>query len=115
MFKRGFKKGGQINTSTYLRVFKIGDIVDIVPNAAQHKSLPHKYYVGRTGVIYNISPRAVGVIIYKPVGNRYLEKRVNLRVEHVRISKCRTDFLRRVKENAQKKREAKDKGEKVRE
>jgi large subunit ribosomal protein L21e len=52
----------------------------------------------------------VGVIVYKVVGNRYLEKRVNLRIEHVKHSKCRDDFLRRVKENARLKKEAKEKG-----
>ena len=42
-----------------------------------------------------------------------MEKRVNLRVEYVKHSKCRDDFLNRVKENAEKKRAAKEKGEKV--
>lgn len=49
--------------------------------------------------MYNVTPSAVGVIVYKVVGNRYLEKRVNLRVEHVRHSKCRQEFLDRVKTN----------------
>lgn len=53
----------------------------------------------RTGIVYNVTPSAVGVIVYKVVGNRYLEKRVNLRVEHVRHSKCRQEFLDRVKSN----------------
>merc|ERR1712221_51340 len=41
------------------------------------------------------------------------QKRVNIRVEHVKHSKCRDDFLRRVKENEVKKREAKTSGVKV--
>jgi large subunit ribosomal protein L21e len=49
--------------------------------------------------VYNVTPSAVGVIVYKVVGNRYLEKRVNLRLEHVRHSKCRQEFLDRVKSN----------------
>ncbi|KNZ52755.1 60S ribosomal protein L21-A [Puccinia sorghi] len=113
MFKRGFKQAGQIKLSTFLKVYRVGDIVDIKANGAQQKGMPHKYYHGRTGIVYNVAPRAVGVIVYKVVGNRYLEKRVNLRVEHVKHSKCRDDFLRRVKENARLKREAKEKGEKV--
>lgn len=72
--------------------------------------MPWKGYHGKTGVVYNVAPRAVGVIVYKVVGNRYMEKRVNLRIEHVKHSKCRDDFLNRVKENAQKKRDAKEKG-----
>lgn len=64
----------------------------------------------RTGIVYNVTARAVGVIVYKVVGNRYMEKRVNLRVEHVKHSKCRDDFLNRVKKNAELKKEAKAAG-----
>lgn len=70
-------------------------------------------YHGKTGIVYNVTPRGVGVICYKIVNGRYLEKRVNLRVEHVKHSKCRQEFLDRVKSNAAKKREAKEKGEHV--
>ncbi|BGP58147.1 hypothetical protein JCM8202_006151 [Rhodotorula sphaerocarpa] len=113
MFKRDFKQKGMIPLSTFLKVYRVGDIVDIVANAAQQKGMPHKYYHGRTGIVYNVTPSSVGVIVYKVVGNRYLEKRVNLRVEHVRHSKCRDDFLNRVKQNAAAKKEAKAKGEHV--
>lgn len=54
---------------------------------------------------------AVGVIIYKRVGNRYIEKRVNVRIEHVSLSRSREEFINRVKENAQKKQKAKAEGE----
>lgn len=89
MFKRGFKNKGMIPLTTFMRIYKVGDIVDIKANAAQQKGMPHKYYHGRTGIVYNVTARAVGVIVYKVVGNRYMEKRVNLRVEHVKHSKCR--------------------------
>ncbi|PWN26262.1 putative 60s ribosomal protein L21-A [Jaminaea rosea] len=113
LFARKFRQHGPIKLSTYLRPYHVGDIVDIKANAAEQKGMPHKYYHGRTGVVYNVAPRAVGVIVYKTVGNRKIEKRVNLRVEHVKHSKCRDDFLNRVKANAEKKKEAKEKGEKV--
>ena len=64
----------------------------------------------RTGVVYNVTKSAVGVIVHKRVGNRYMEKRVNIRIEHVKHSKCRQEFLERVKENAQKKKAAKETG-----
>ncbi|KAJ7911745.1 ribosomal protein L21e-domain-containing protein, partial [Mycena leptocephala] len=89
------------------------DIVDIKANAAQQKGMPHKYYHGRTGIVYNVTPSAVGVIVYKFVGNRYIEKRVNLRVEHVRHSKCRQEFLDRVKRNHEAHIEAKEKGVRI--
>jgi large subunit ribosomal protein L21e len=53
------------------------------------------------------------VIAYKVVNGRYMEKRVNVRIEHVRHSKCRQEFLDRVKSNAAKKREAKAAGETI--
>ena len=76
-------------------------------------SMPYKVYHGKTGVIYNVTQNAVGVIVNKRVGNRYIEKRVNVRVEHVSLSRSREEFLRRVKSNVVKKREAKEKGTQV--
>ncbi|WFD26573.1 60S ribosomal protein L21A [Malassezia nana] len=113
MFAKQFRKHGQVQVSRYLRPFHAGDIVDIVADSGEQKGMPHKYYQGRTGVVYGVFPRAVGVIVYKTVGNRKMEKRVNLRVEHVRHSKCRDNFVNRVKANAAAKREAKEKGEHV--
>lgn len=68
---------------------------------------------GRTGVVFNVAPRALGIITHKVVGNRYMEKRLNIRIEHVRHSKCREDFIRRVKANAAAKKDAKATGEQV--
>ena len=73
---------------------------------SQPSDVPHR----RTGIVYNVTPHAVGVIINKVVGNRYIEKRVNIRVEHIRHSKCRKEFLDRVKRNHDAHVEAKAKG-----
>jgi large subunit ribosomal protein L21e len=113
MFKRGFKEHGHIKISSFLIPYRVGDIVDIKANAAQQKGMPHKYYHGRTGIVYNVTPSAVGVIVYKIVGNRYIQKRVNLRVEHVIHSKCRQEFLDRVKSNHDAHAAAKEKGERI--
>ncbi len=60
--------------------------------------------------MYNVTKTSVGVIVYKQIRSRYIEKRVNLRIEHVKHSNCRLDFLKRVKANAAAKKEAKAKG-----
>ncbi|KAK9450899.1 60S ribosomal protein eL21 [Limtongia smithiae] len=112
-FARDYKKHGTLPMSVYLKTYKVGDIVDIKANGSVQKGMPHKYYHGKTGIVYNVTKSAVGVIVYKVVGNRYLEKRVNLRIEHVKHSKCRENFVKRVKENAERKKEAKEKGEPV--
>jgi ribosomal protein L21E len=116
--------------STFLINYRVGDIVDIKANAAQQKGMPHKFYHGfviagpsmrlhlftcwcicrRTGIVYNVTPSAVGVIVNKVVGNRYIEKRVNVRVEHIRHSACRQAFLDRVQRNHAAHVEAKEKG-----
>jgi large subunit ribosomal protein L21e len=75
--------------------------------------MPHKVYHGKTGVIYNVTKSAVGVIIYKKVRHRYIEKRLNVRVEHVHQSRSREDFIRRVKANAELKKKAKAEGKPV--
>ncbi|KAI3643797.1 hypothetical protein MP228_009245 [Amoeboaphelidium protococcarum] len=110
-FARNFREHGMIRLSTYMRTFKAGDIVDIKVNGAVHKGMPHKFYHGRTGIVYNVTKSAVGVIVNKIVGNRYMEKRINVRIEHVKHSKCRDDFLNRVKKNAELKKKAKETGE----
>ncbi|CAK3777101.1 60S ribosomal L21-A [Lecanosticta acicola] len=110
-FARGFKKTGMIRLSTYLKNYHVGDIVDVVCNGAVQKGMPYKVYHGKTGVVYNVTKSAVGVILYRQVGNRYIEKRINVRTEHVRHSRSRDEFINRVKENAAKKRKAKESGE----
>ena len=74
---------------------------------------PARYYHGRTGIVYNVAKRAVGVEVNKVIRNRVEKKRVNIRIEHIRPSKCRTDFLARVQRVDKIKRDAKAKGEKV--
>jgi hypothetical protein len=39
-FSRDFKKKGMIALSTYLRQYKVGDIVDVVCNGAVQKGMP---------------------------------------------------------------------------
>ncbi|KAK0663956.1 60S ribosomal protein L21A [Podospora pseudocomata] len=112
-FSRNFREKGMIRLSTYLKQYKVGDIVDIKVNGAVQKGMAHKVYHGKTGVIYNVTKSAVGIIIYKKVKHRYIEKRLNVRIEHIQPSRSREGFLRRVKENAELKKKAKAEGKPV--
>eukprot|EP00894_Picocystis_sp_ML_P004411 jgi/Pico_ML_1/54928/g65.t1 len=114
-FSRGFRQKGVIPVSTYLRTFKIGDYVDIKVNSAVHKGMPFKYYHGKTGVVWNVTKRAVGVEVNKLVGNRIIKKRFHARVEHVQQSRCREEFLKRRASNDVMKAEAKQRGERIKE
>jgi len=116
LFKREFRRHGVIPLTTYLRNYKLGDYVDIKGNGAVHKGMPFKYYHGKTGRVWNVTRRAVGVEVNKIVGNRMLKKRIHVRVEHVVPSRCREDFHKRVKEREAIRKdiaERKKKGEKV--
>ena len=42
--------------------------------------------------------------------HKILAKRINVRIEHIKHSNCRLDFLKRVQENSDKKKEAKAQG-----
>ncbi|XP_038057069.1 60S ribosomal protein L21-like isoform X2 [Patiria miniata] len=110
MFARDFRKKGVEPLSTFLHVYKRGDYVDIKGCGAFQKGMPHKSYHGRTGQIFNVTQHAVGVIVNKQIGNRIIPKRINVRIQHVRPSKCRDDFLNRVKRNDELRKEAKEKG-----
>jgi len=110
LFARGYKKGGVEHLSTYLKTYKIGDIVDVKGCGAFQKGMPHKAYHGKTGRVFNVSKMAVGVVVNKRVRGKILPKRISVRVEHVKHSQCRKDFLDRVHSNEIKKKEAKATG-----
>merc|ERR1712079_687328 len=103
----GYKKGGVEHLSTNLKNYKIGDIVDVKGCGAFQKGMPHKSYHGKTGRVFNVSKHAVGVVVNKRVRGKILPKRVYVRVEHVKHSQCRRDFLDRVHANEVRKTEAK--------
>ncbi|KAF5894342.1 60S ribosomal protein L21 [Clarias magur] len=109
MFARPFRKHGLTPLSTYMRIYKKGDIVDIKGTGAVQKGMPHKCYHGKTGRIYNVTQHAVGIIVNKQVKGKILAKRINVRIEHVKHSKSRESFLQRIKENEKRKLEAKAK------
>ena len=110
MFAKEFRNKGMPGLATYMHVYKRGDIVDIKGNGAIQKGMPHKIYHGKTGRVYNVTKRAVGVIVNKRVRGDILAKKINLRVEHISHSKCRDDFLNRVVKNELVKKEAKASG-----
>lgn len=75
--------------------------------------MPHKYYHGKTGRVWNVTKRAVGVELLKQVNGRYVKKRIHVRVEHVRPSRCREEFLRRCKANDEMKHAARVAGKPI--
>ncbi|KAF8357492.1 rpl-21 [Pristionchus pacificus] len=113
MFARDFRKHGVEHLSTYYRTYRRGDIVDIKANGAFQKGMPFKVYHGRTGRVFNVTKHAVGVIVNKRVRTRVIPKRINVRIEHIKPSTCRADFLNRVKNNDRVKHAAKESGERV--
>ncbi|EDL23690.1 mCG20932 [Mus musculus] len=104
MFSRPFRKHGIVPLATYMRIYKKGDIVDIKGMGTVQKGMPHKCYHGKTGRVYNVTQHAVGIIVNKQVKGKILAKRINVRIEHIKHSKSRDSFLKRVKENDQKKK-----------
>jgi len=112
LFAKPFQKHGTLPTQTYLKTYKLGQIVDVRGDGGVQKGMPHKLYHGRTGVVWNVTKRAIGVQINKQVRNRIVPKRIHVRIEHVHHSKCRQDFLDRVKSNDAKRKEAKQLGQK---
>lgn len=116
MFSRDFRKRGTEHLTTYFRIYKRGDLVNIKGNGCFHKGMPHKYYHGKTAKVFNVTQHALGLIVNKRVRHRIIAKRIHVRVEHVSPSKCREEFLKRVRDiSATKKalKEAKDKKQPV--
>uniref|UniRef100_A0A8C2VD96 60S ribosomal protein L21 n=1 Tax=Chinchilla lanigera TaxID=34839 RepID=A0A8C2VD96_CHILA len=100
MFCRPFRKHWVVPLATYIHQGK----------GTVQKGMPHKCYHGKTGRVYSITQHAVGIVVHKQVKGKILAERINVRIEHIKHSKRRDSFLKRVKENDQKKKEAKEKG-----
>ena len=46
--------------------------------------MPYKVYHVKTGKVFNVNPRAIGVVVNKLHRNRIIAKRIHVRVEHIR-------------------------------
>ncbi len=92
MFQKKFRCHGNPSPASTLQRLKVGDYVDVVANPSVRKGMPHKIYHGKTGIVWNVTPRGVGVILNKRNRTRIMRKRVCLRFEHVRASECRKDL-----------------------
>ena len=110
LFSKPFRKHGITPMNKVMLSYKKGDYVDVIADGSVQKGMPHKFYHGKTGVIYDVTKHSVGVVVNKKVGGRIIPKRLHVRVEHVRMSRSRTAFVDRVHENDRIKREAKAAG-----
>ncbi|CAK0838046.1 unnamed protein product [Prorocentrum cordatum] len=106
-FSKKWRCKGEPGVSRLLVNFKRGDFVDIVVDPSIQKGMPHSFFNGKTGIVFNVNRNALGVEMTKIVGNRQLKKRIHVRAEHCKKSRCNEAFLQRVKVNDQKKRDAK--------
>ena len=93
LFAKKFRQHGVPGVATILNQFRVGQYVDVFADPSVRAGMPHKYYHGRTGVVWNVTPRGVGVIVNKPHRNKILRKRICVRAEHVRPSACRAAFV----------------------
>ncbi len=96
LFSKKPREKGAEPLSTYMRTYKVGDQVDIVCRSSQQKGMPHKFYHGRTGKVWNVSKRAIGVEINKIHREKQIVKRIHVRVEHLRPSKSQSGHPSRV-------------------
>jgi large subunit ribosomal protein L21e len=113
LFSKPYKKKGATPFSRYFVNYKVGDYVDVIADGSIHKGMPHKFYHGKTGKVFDVTAHAVGVIVNKLNNGRVMPKRLHVRIEHVRKSQSRVAFVDRVKKNDLAKIEAKNKGQKL--
>ena len=113
LFQKGFGKHGAVPLGRIMTVYRMGDYVDVVADASIHKGMPHKYYHGRTGRVFDVTQHSVGVVVNKKVRGNILPKKIHVRIEHVRKSQCREAFKERVRENDKKKVQAKKEGKRL--
>jgi large subunit ribosomal protein L21e len=109
-YSKAYKTAGAPGLATFLTPYRVGDYVDIRADPSQQKGMPYQYYHGRTGVIFNVNKVAVGVEMTKQVRGKLLRKRIHVRIEHVKRSRCQADFKQRRNEKAMILKAAKEAG-----
>ena len=87
--------------------------MDVIADGSVQSGMPFKFYHGKTGRVYNVTKHALGIVVNKKVGNHIQQKRLQLRVEHVRKSSSREAFKDRCKANDLKKAEANKAGKRI--
>jgi len=112
-YTKPFRRNGTIRMANYLNRHKIGDYVDVLVDSAIHRGMPHYVYHGKTGKIFNLNKNSAGVIVNKQVRNRIIPKRLNVRIEHLRKSRCRTAFCERIRLNDALKAQANKDGKRI--
>ena len=105
LFAKKFRRHGQPLTRPYLTSVKMGDYVDVVADPSIRDGMPHKFYHGKTGKVWNVTPRGVGVIIHKRVRNHILRKRICVRIEHIRPSRCQEGLKQKLSKVTQETKE----------
>ena len=113
LFARPYRKHGATPLNRLLINYHKGEYVDVIADGSTQKGIPHKFYHGKTGRVFDVTKHSVGVVVNKPVGNRIIPKRIHVRIEHVRKSQSREAFTKRVRANDAAKREAKANGTRV--
>eukprot|EP01053_Blabericola_migrator_P007513 Blabericola_migrator_1__7512@NODE_3839_length_1476_cov_197_215756_g2380_i0_p2_GENE_NODE_3839_length_1476_cov_197_215756_g2380_i0NODE_3839_length_1476_cov_197_215756_g2380_i0_p2_ORF_typecomplete_len160_score21_67Ribosomal_L21e/PF01157_18/7_2e34_NODE_3839_length_1476_cov_197_215756_g2380_i0122601 len=94
-YQQPFRQHGKPHLSKYLTVYKRGDYVTVKTNPAIQKGMPYSFYHGRTGVVYDVTPTSLGVLIPKRVRTKEHLKKIHIRVEHVFKARCREEFENR--------------------
>ena len=112
-FSKAFRRHGSVRINNVLTSYRIGDYVDIVVDGAIHKGMPHNLYHGKTGRVFNVNQRSVGIVVNKQHRQRIIPKRIHVRTDHVRISTSREGFLKRVRANDKLKTEANKAGKRI--
>merc|ERR1719473_406245 len=113
LFAKPYRRHGPTALNRLLLSYHRGEYVDVIADGSVQKGIPHKFYHGKTGKVFDVTKHALGVIINKKVGNRVIPKRIHVRIEHVRKSQSREAFRDRVRKNDAAKREAKAKNTRV--
>lgn len=94
MFDRPFRKHEFVSLATYVHIYKSSDIVDRRGMGTIHKGMPPICGQGKAG-------------------GTAVNKHVNVSIEYAKHTKNPDSFVKQMKENEQRKKQAKGKGSRV--
>lgn len=104
MFSRSFRKHGVVPLAIQMPICKKGVL------GIRGRALVKEEHATNVTTMARVAQHAVGSVVNKQIKGKILVKRINVCIEHVKYFKRLDIFLNHVKENDQKKKDAKEKG-----
>lgn len=86
LLSKPLRKHEVVPVASYMRLYKKGSVADIKGMSPVQKECPADVTMNTAGV-HSVRRRAAGLVVNKQVKGKFLTRKINVRVEHIKCHK----------------------------